>query len=183
MIDFCKWRSVADQTARVDELAPVVYCGHCVAGCKRRELSTLSGKISIAADVKGVSPSLDEVREGHVNVAFGAGIQDVNLRLDSASSRLALLISNAASGLLGFTSAAIVVAFGTRSRSNSNRFGPNSVAISTTPVALPSGRLRLLTRPNATGSPPPAKTIGMVAVAALAACAVTEPPTATRTAT
>jgi hypothetical protein len=37
------------------------------------------------------------------------------------------------------------------------------------PVALPPGRLRLATRPNATGSPPVAKTIGMVAVAALAA--------------
>src|SRR5262245_15914438 len=88
MIDFCKWRSVADQAARVDELAPIVYCGHCAAGCKRRKLSTLSGEISIAADVKGVSPSLDEVREGHVNVAFGAGIQDANLRPYSASSRL-----------------------------------------------------------------------------------------------
>src|SRR5262249_17479126 len=37
------------------------------------------------------------------------------------------------------------------------------------PVALPPGRLRLATRPSATGSPPTAKTIGMVAVAALAA--------------
>jgi FlaG/FlaF family flagellin (archaellin) len=36
-------------------------------------------------------------------------------------------------------------------------------------VALPPGRLRLATRPIATGSPPMAKTIGMVAVAALAA--------------
>jgi hypothetical protein len=37
-----------------------------------------------------------------------------------------------------------------------------------TPVTLPPGRLKLATRPSLTGSPPLAKTIGIVAVAALA---------------
>src|SRR5262249_1897457 len=37
------------------------------------------------------------------------------------------------------------------------------------PVTLPPGRLRLATRPILTGSPPLTKTIGIVAVAALAA--------------
>ena len=50
------------------------------------------------------------------------------------------------------------------------------------PVTLPPGRLRLATRPNATGSPPAAKTIGMVVVAAFAASAAAVPP-ATITAT
>ena len=40
-----------------------------------------------------------------------------------------------------------------------------------TPVTLPPGRLRLATRPSLTGSPPVAKTIGIVVVAALAASA------------
>ena len=40
-----------------------------------------------------------------------------------------------------------------------------------TPVALPPGRLRLATRPCATGSAPVPKTIGMLEVAALAASA------------
>jgi integrase len=40
-----------------------------------------------------------------------------------------------------------------------------------TPVALPPGRLRLATRPSATGSEPVPKTIGMLEVAALAASA------------
>ena len=40
-----------------------------------------------------------------------------------------------------------------------------------TPVMLPPGRLRLATRPSLTGSPPLAKTIGIVVVAALAASA------------
>jgi hypothetical protein len=38
-----------------------------------------------------------------------------------------------------------------------------------TPVTLPPGRLRLATRPSCTGSAPPINTIGMLAVAALAA--------------
>jgi putative ABC transport system substrate-binding protein len=38
-----------------------------------------------------------------------------------------------------------------------------------TPVALPPGRARLATRPSLTGSSPTPKTIGIVAVAALAA--------------
>ena len=44
-----------------------------------------------------------------------------------------------------------------------------------TPVTLPPGRLRLATRPDLTGSAPTAKTIGIVAVAALAASAAALP--------
>ena len=51
-----------------------------------------------------------------------------------------------------------------------------------TPVALPPGLLRLATRPSATGSPPPEKTIGIFVAAALAAIAVA-PPVATITST
>jgi hypothetical protein len=40
-----------------------------------------------------------------------------------------------------------------------------------TPVTLPPGRLRLVTRFSLIGSPPVAKTIGIVVVAALAAMA------------
>src|SRR5262249_842069 len=46
-----------------------------------------------------------------------------------------------------------------------------SVEKELTPVALPPGRARLATSPNLTGSSPTAKTIGIVEVAALAACA------------
>ena len=51
-----------------------------------------------------------------------------------------------------------------------------------TPVAFPPGRLRLATSPSLTGSPPRSNTIGMDAVAALAASADGSPPSATRTA-
>ncbi len=51
------------------------------------------------------------------------------------------------------------------------------------PVALPPGRDRLEASPNATGSPPITKTMGMVDVTPLAATAEVEPPDVTSTAT
>jgi hypothetical protein len=53
-------------------------------------------------------------------------------------------------------------------RSNSNRLLPSSPVIKTTPVTLPPGRAKLVTRPSLTGSLPVVKTIGIVAVAAMA---------------
>src|SRR6266516_3568769 len=58
---------------------------------------------------------------------------------------------------------------GASSRNISNCFATSSTVWKLTPVALPPGRLRLGTRPIATGSLPIAKTIGMVVVAALVA--------------
>src|SRR6516165_7569009 len=86
-------------------------------------------------------------------------------------------------GLAGFTSSAMTVAAGTSSVSTSSCFCPNSTASEVAPVMLPPGRLRLETSPAATGSPPVAKTIGMVAVAALAASAEGVPPGTAITAT
>src|SRR5437763_3412324 len=48
------------------------------------------------------------------------------------------------------------------------------------PVILPPGRLSLDTKPTLTGSSPIAKTIGVVIVAALAACAAASPTSAAR---
>ena len=63
----------------------------------------------------------------------------------------------------------ITVALGTNSHSSSTRFACSATENRLTPVKLPPGRLKLETKPNSTGSPPTAKTIGMVAVAAFAA--------------
>src|SRR5215831_7649358 len=60
---------------------------------------------------------------------------------------------------------------GTRSRNSPRRFGSISVVSKVTPVALPPGWLTLWTKPALTGSPPNPNTIGMVAVARLAASA------------
>src|SRR6516165_8910372 len=51
------------------------------------------------------------------------------------------------------------------------------------PVTLPPGRLRLATRPSLTGSPLAVNTIGIVWVAALAACGEGSPPVAAITTT
>ena len=59
----------------------------------------------------------------------------------------------------------------TNSRSNCMRFATTSTVKKLTPVALPPGRLRLVTSPSCTGSPPAPNTIGIVEVAALAASA------------
>src|SRR5262245_57663712 len=69
------------------------------------------------------------------------------------------------------------------SRHSTSRFAVSSTPRMVTPVTLPPGRLRLGTRPSATGSPPVTKTIGMVVVAAFAASAGGVPVTATITVT
>ena len=57
-----------------------------------------------------------------------------------------------------------------------------SVTSKLTPVALPPGRLRLVTKPNLTGSCPTMNTSGIVTDAAFAANASGSPPTVTMTA-
>jgi hypothetical protein len=85
--------------------------------------------------------------------------------------------------MCGLTSSAMVAAAGTRSTSSSNRFASKGPVSKVTPVMLPSGRLRLATRPAFTGSAPTSNTIGIVEVAAFAARAETVPPAAKMTST
>src|SRR5262249_53340300 len=66
---------------------------------------------------------------------------------------------------------AITATLGSASRNSSSLLAANSLRNRVTPVALPSGRLRLATRPISTGSPPGRKTVGIVEVAAFAAYA------------
>src|SRR5262245_59531175 len=55
---------------------------------------------------------------------------------------------------------------GTTSRKSSSRLPARSLCWSDRPVTLPPGRARLTTRPVLTGSPAPARTIGMTCFAA-----------------
>jgi hypothetical protein len=72
-------------------------------------------------------------------------------------------------GLSGLTSTAKRAAPGSSSCKSPSRFAASSTPMSLIPVRLPPGRLRLATRPIFTGSAPMTKTMGIVAVAALAA--------------
>ena len=65
----------------------------------------------------------------------------------------------------------IAVAAGINFRNNSWRFPPSATVKRLTPVMFPPGRARLAMRPNFTGSSPLVITIGIDAVAALAASA------------
>ena len=69
-------------------------------------------------------------------------------------------------------------ALGTKAFKSSKRFLPRSVVKTLIPVALPPGRLKLGTSPNATGSAPTMNTTGMVLVVDVAASALTFPPVA-----
>ena len=83
----------------------------------------------------------------------------------------------------GFTRTPMVASLGTMSRNSPNCFAAAMLLRNVAPVMLPPGRLRLVTMPASTGSPPVVNTIGMVAVAGFAASTVLLPPTATITAT
>jgi len=85
--------------------------------------------------------------------------------------------------VVGFIRTPIVAASGRSSRRISSRLPIKSNASVTIPVALPSGRLRFATSPSSTGLRPFLKTIGMVAVTALAACATPVPLSAAITPT
>ena len=86
-------------------------------------------------------------------------------------------------GSSGLMSAAKRVADGSSSRNRPSRLLPVSELMAPTPVTLPPGRLRLVTKPSSTGSPPVRNTIGIVVVAALAANTDAAVPGATTTAT
>src|SRR5262245_16420746 len=78
-------------------------------------------------------------------------------------------VDSALETLAGLTSTARRTAFGTNSCRRPSRLAAISTLKILMPVALPPGRARLATRPSLTGSSPTPKTIGIVAVATLAA--------------
>jgi hypothetical protein len=107
-----------------------------------------------------------------LQLRFGAGVEDNNFDSDALTGDLEGL-RIAAFGFLGLTNTAMTAVLGFSSRSSWMRFGPSWLLMKVIPVTLPPGRLRLATNPYWIGSLPFANTIGMVAVADLAAIAET----------
>src|SRR3954453_9247698 len=78
------------------------------------------------------------------------------------ATRSMSLVCGSDSGLRGLTRTATTDAGGKTSRISSSRFVVSSEVKRFKPVALPPGRLRLVTNPNFTGSSAARKTIGIV---------------------
>src|SRR5262245_22449997 len=172
---------VAHQTAGSDEFTPLVHCRNRVASGERDELLAPDLKERVGAHEQGASPALDEGCKCEVDFIFGASIEDHDcLPIERAVSRICVICTSAI-WLLGFTKKAIVRALGTNSRSSCRRLGPSEAVKACTPVALPSGRSKRLTRPSVTGSLPLVKTSGIVDVAAKTARAGWLPPVVTIT--
>src|SRR6516164_3323312 len=149
---------------------------------QRHELSALVDEECVNAHQKRARPLLNERHESRVEFIFFCGTQDMNFPKARAAA-CACLVSVSAFGLSGLLSTEIAAACGTSSCSNSICLATRSALNRLTPVTLPPGRLKLATRPSLTGSPPVAKRIGMVAVAAFAASATAGLPLATIIAT
>src|SRR6516165_10856728 len=77
-------RSIAHQSAGRGELAPKVHNGHRIAGRQRNQFIRLGEEKRTDSEDKRTSPLLDEGSEGSVDVAFGAGSEDDELRSDLA---------------------------------------------------------------------------------------------------
>src|SRR5262249_19418896 len=86
-----------------------------------------------------------------------------------AASGIYRNVDSALEALAGLINTAMRTALGTNSCKRPSRLAAISTLKILMPVALPPGRARLATRPSLTGSSPTPKTIGIVAVAALAA--------------
>src|SRR6266568_1904246 len=69
-----KVRSVAQQTAGRSKLASFVDCGHRVADRQCGEPFAMAREQSIGADYESVRSQSGNAREGHLEVAFGAGV-------------------------------------------------------------------------------------------------------------
>ena len=128
-------------------------------------------------DEERVGPVAPKICEGRVDLAAGAGVENLDLQPDGASSRLHV-------SQCGFGKAGIgrIDEHGNSrllrapaSRRSSSRFATNSTVRRLIPVRLPPGRARLATSPSSTGSSAIMKTMGMVVVAALAADAAGTP--------
>ena len=100
-----------------------------------------------------------------------------------AAASTSLNVVSVMVALAGLTSTATRVAAGISSRRSPSRFATSSLMKILIPVRLPPGRAMLVTRPSLAGSSLTRKTIGMFAVAALAANAEAGPPPAAITAT
>src|SRR5262249_30431073 len=136
---------------------------------KRDKALAPTGEEWVGTDEKRISPSLDKRREDLIEVVFSDRAQDTELSPRASAAACASRVCGSATGLVGLTSSAINSALGNSSRISCILFCANTVLTIQMSVVFPPGRLKLATKPNLIGSAPVTKTMGIVAVAALAA--------------
>src|SRR6516225_4933534 len=137
-------------------------CGNLRAAAAKEE--------GVGRDEEGIQALPHKGGKSRTNFVARAGVEDMDLQPDNVGGFLHLVQCRLGS--------ATRTALGTSSCRSSSRLATTSRSKKLTPVALPPGRARLATRPSLTGSSPALKTIGIVAVAALAASAATTPSAA-----
>src|SRR5262249_57960396 len=86
-----KATAIADEAAGGDELAVFVDRRHPVARGQCGELFLPGGEKRIGADHKPTCPQWDKLREHSIEVAFGAGVEDIELKPEAVSRRQCIL--------------------------------------------------------------------------------------------
>src|SRR5262245_8769915 len=174
---------VGHQSAGFDSLATGIAHGNPVMCRKRDKLEASAREEDITSDVQGVGAIAHESGEGRLDLAAGAGVEDLNLQSHCTGG------FRYVSYALGTSDIGWIDQHG-----NSNGLGhqlvqkcqalcPQLGREKIDPGQVPPGRARLATRPSLTGSSPTPKTIGIVVVAALAASAAALPAGVAITAT
>src|SRR5215472_10516885 len=171
-IPLSRARSVAHQAADFDILAEWINRGQPIVRRQRDELHTSAIEQLIGSDRESVAAGLC------ARLAKAASISPLLLAVKTSiclpiaeAVACKSLVNASVLRLFGLSRTAKRSALGRSSCKSPSRLVPSSAFIELTPVTLPLGRLRLATRPISTGSAPTPKTIGTVAVPALAASA------------
>ena len=120
---------------------------------QRHELLAPAVEKRIGADDERAGMQLDEGREGGVDLAFGAGLQDgePHARSRAPLPAMSRMTRSANSNSFGFTSKAITWHVRNQLGQQFEPLGRQLGAKMLKPVRLPPGRARLATRPAATG--------------------------------
>ena len=139
----------------------------------------------VGADNERAGAQLDKGCEGRVEIALGAGMQNMELQPEGARRRLRASreSGSAIAGFAGLTRGARWWPMGSSSCSNSSRFAATSRFRARHAGDVAARPVEAGDKAKLTGSAAGPKTIGIVVVAALAASAEAVPPAATITAT
>ena len=165
-------RPIADQPADFGKFARVIDGGQRMTRRQRDDQCATIGKEWIDRDQQCGAGLLRETCESRHDVAIAiAGVKDFDRHPQGWNARMHVLDSGVGQRSVGSDERDETGRLRRQLTQQSEPLRGELHVEVLTPVALPPGRLRLATRPSATGSEAVLKTIGMLEVAALAASA------------